>query len=190
MPPEVRQRISLFDTPFNPAEVIKPWSSSSSGQSGTIPKFTPQPPASSSSSGPLPAATFPGTLSKHIRQIKNDYIRSDKVKPTPKTPLERKEQRDRLSHVESEYERMEKMLMSNPRSAESLLESMMKLEREKQQILQDQKPGKTKRHRLRGKQHVPQTGRGLIHVPDPVLPHNDVSNDPYLIKSQHNSIVE
>jgi hypothetical protein len=33
-------------------------------------------------------------------------------------------------------------------------------------------------------------GRGLIHVPDPVLPHNDVSNDPYLIKSQHNSIVE
>jgi hypothetical protein len=33
-------------------------------------------------------------------------------------------------------------------------------------------------------------GRGRIHVPDPVLPHNDVSNDPYLIKSKHNSIVE
>ena len=36
----------------------------------------------------------------------------------------------------------------------------------------------------------PNRSRGRIHVPDPVLPHNDVSNDPYLIKSQHNSIVE
>jgi len=39
-------------------------------------------------------------------------------------------------------------------------------------------------------QHEEGSGRGRIHVPDPVLPHNDVSNDPYLIKSQHNSIVE
>ena len=33
-------------------------------------------------------------------------------------------------------------------------------------------------------------GRGRIHVPDPVLPHNDVANDPYLIKSHHNNIIE
>ena len=38
-------------------------------------------------------------------------------------------------------------------------------------------------------QHEEESGRGRIHVPDPVLPHNDVANDPYLIKSQHNSIV-
>ena len=58
-----------------------------------------------------------------------------------------------------------------------------------------------RRHRTkRPKTETPERGSGLpnipehavarIHVPDPVLPHNDVSNDPYLIKSQHNSIVE
>ena len=33
-------------------------------------------------------------------------------------------------------------------------------------------------------------GRGRIHVPSPVLPYNDVGNDPYLNKSQHNNIIE
>jgi hypothetical protein len=46
--------------------------------------------------------------------------------------------------------------------------------------------GKYKRYVQRGVDT--EMGRGLIHVPDPVLPHNDVGNDPYLIKSQHNNI--
>ena len=33
-------------------------------------------------------------------------------------------------------------------------------------------------------------GRGRIHVPDPVMAYNDVGNDPYLIKSQHNNNIE
>ena len=36
----------------------------------------------------------------------------------------------------------------------------------------------------------PPSGRGRIHVPKPVLPYNDVGNDPYLHKSQHNNIIE
>ena len=34
------------------------------------------------------------------------------------------------------------------------------------------------------------SGRGRIHVPSPVLPYNDVGNDPYLNKSQHNNNIE
>ena len=79
---------------------------------------------------------------------------------------------------------------------------MLKLEKAKVKLLKDQKQpkaaksksmakppeGKFRRYIQRGVDTA--YGRGLIHVPDPVLPHNDVSNDPYLIKSQHNSIVE
>ena len=36
----------------------------------------------------------------------------------------------------------------------------------------------------------PRLGRGRIHVPSPVLPYNDVGNDPYLNKSQHNNNIE
>ena len=38
--------------------------------------------------------------------------------------------------------------------------------------------------------HPPPTGRGRIGVPSPVLPYNDVGNDPYLNKSQHNNNIE
>jgi 3-dehydroquinate dehydratase len=42
----------------------------------------------------------------------------------------------------------------------------------------------------RSKKNMSPAMKPRIGVPDPVLPHNDVSNDPYLIKSHHNSIVE
>jgi hypothetical protein len=183
-PPWTRPRMSIFD-PLD-AKAVKQPAALLLGPSAV------KNPAASSSA-PSAAASFPGTLSRNLRKVQHDYIRSGKSEAPPQsTPTARKEQRDKISHINEELERMQQLLMSDDRSPETLLDEMLKLEMKKKQMLKDQKaanpkPGKTKR-RLVGKQRVSPTGRGLIHVPDPVLPHNDVGNDPYLIKSQHNNI--
>ena len=84
-------------------------------------------------------------------------------------------------------------MLKSPQTADAIYAMHQKAEEEREQ----RRP--TRRHRTKkpvspergsGLPMIPEHVRGLIHVPDPVLPHNDVGNDPYLIKSQHNNIIE
>ena len=96
-------------------------------------------------------------------------------------------------------------MLRNPENADAihaLYAQTMEQQQESAQESEQERPRFAhRRHRTkRPKTETPERGSGLpnipehavarIHVPDPVLPHNDVSNDPYLIKSHHNSIVE
>ena len=137
-----KQRIDIFGTPFNPAEVKQPRVMPQEQQGEEM---------------------LPGARSKaHTKSMTRAFEKQRKpMSAAVKTALEKpgipaKKQIEQLKTARSKS-------MAKPPD------------------------GKFKRYVQRGVDTA--YGRGLIHVPDPVLPHNDVANDPYLIKSQHNSIV-
>ena len=107
-----------------------------------------------------------------------------------------------LMTSESEKERMPYPFTRNKnqrvarprRTAEEELQRLQDDPRSAEEILGEMLRGNTQRRRREargsGLTNIPEQTRGRIHVPNPVLPHNDVANDPYLIKSQHNNNIE
>jgi hypothetical protein len=132
---------------------------------GTPPPAAASAPQSLSSEGPFHDQRHP------LRRAEPELEQPAQLRPRKsrwdKTPTEEQH----LAHLIEQDSRSPEVILQNPQLLRTL-------------------HSEAKRRANAGYPLVRGSGRGRIHVPDPVLPHNDVANDPYLIKSHHNNIIE
>ena len=108
--------------------------------------------------------------------------------PPPETPLERvqRQRRDRLVEAnETPLEQVQRQ--RRERLAETNTQRVQRERRERLAETNVQRVQRERRERLEGlaSSSSESGGRGLTHVPKPVMPYNDISNDHLFNKSPH-----